>query len=77
MRRPAQSPDLNPIENAGALLKSRLCKYYPYPRNITELLDLMRLEWQSIPDSHFINLFRSMPTRAAIVKLKRGGSTKY
>ena len=74
---PAQSPDLNPIENAWAFLKRRLREHRPYPRNISELFDLMQHEWKSIPDSYFKNLVRSMPTRATLVKLNKGGQTKY
>ena len=74
---PAQSPDLNPIENAWAYLKRRLRQHRPYPRNVAELFDVMQHEWQLIPDSYFIKLVESMPTRATLVKLNKGASTKY
>ena len=74
---PAQSPDLNPIENARALLKKRLRTRSTYPSNAIELFNALQQEWSTLPQSYFVSLARSMPTRAIMVRLNKGSSTKY
>ena len=74
---PAQSPDLNPIENAWAILKRRLRKRARYPKNADELFSILQQEWSSIPNSYFKKLVSSMHTRVQLVKLNKGRSTKY
>ena len=44
---PANSPDLNPIENLWAIVKGRVEKRQP--KNIAELEQFMVEEWDSIP----------------------------
>ena len=77
MNWPAQSPDLNPIENACSMLKRKLRRRLRFPTNTTELFSVLQEEWMSIPDSYFTNLVRLMPTRSNLVKINRGKSTKY
>ncbi len=69
---PAKSPDLNPIENARAILKRRLRRRAYYPKNAGDLFDILQHEWNSIPDSYFHDLVSSMPTRVQRVKVNRG-----
>lgn len=72
---PAQSPDLNPIENLWSILdhrcKDRQCK------NEDELFNLLHNEWQSLPAEVLHNLVSSLPRRIEAVLKARGGPTKY
>ena len=54
MEWPANSPDLNPIENLWHLVKRNAEKRMP--KNCVDLERLMVEEWDSIPDSMLINL---------------------
>ena len=74
---PAQSPGFNLIENAWALLKKRLRPRDAYPSNSDELFSVLLHEWNTIPDTYFTALIDSMLTRAAIVKINNGKSSKY
>ena len=60
---PAQSPDLNPIENAWSMLKRMLRRRQRFPTNTTELFNVLQEDWMSIPNSYFTNLVRSMSSR--------------
>ncbi len=77
MKWPAQSPDLNPIENLWSILKRRLRDRSDYPRNADHLFELLQQEWFAFPESILHNLIRSMSTRVDLVRRSSGGSTKY
>ena len=77
MEWPAQSPDLNPIENSWALLKRRLRLRTRHPTNADNLFDALLKEWNLIPDSYFSNLIRSMSIRVLLVRKLKRRSTKY
>ena len=77
MKWPAQSPDLNPIENVWGLMKSTLRKRSVYPKSPMHLFHILRDIWNSLPDSYFNNLVASMPKRMRSVREQRGRSTKY
>ena len=72
---PPQSPDLNPIENVWAHVKSELDK-----QNITSK-EMMRQRiqqiWANIDGSFLQKLVDSMPRRVAAVIKNHGGATKY
>jgi transposase len=72
---PAQSPDLNPIENVWAELKRRL--EGKRSQSLNELWDHSQQAWDSIDESFLENLVNSMPRRMAAVINARGGVTKY
>lgn len=74
---PAQSPDLNPIENLWALLKRRLAAYDAPPKNFDELWSRIQTEWSLIPHEMIQKLVESMPKRIKSVIKNKGLWTKY
>ena len=77
MKWPAQSPDLNPIENVWGLMKMHLRKRTVQPSYPMNLLHILNQIWNSLLDSYFSNLFASMSNRVRSVRVGKGGSTKY
>jgi transposase len=74
---PAQSPDLNPIENLWAELKKSIRKRKTKPTNLTQLKRLVKVSWKAIPKSLIENLVDSMPDRIQAVIAAEGGPTRY
>jgi len=74
---PAQSPDLNPIENLWAILKKRLSIYEKVPKNAHDLWLRVQSEWNDIQKPHIEKLVESMPKRIREVKKNKGLWTKY
>lgn len=74
---PAQSPDLNPIENLWDHLKRKLNAYETEPKGIHELWERVQTEWNRIPVETCLNLIESMPRRIEAVLKAKGGYTKY
>lgn len=74
---PAQSPDLNPIENSWAILKRRLGKYQKAPRSKNELWPHVQHEWNNFHDNFIQNLVESMPKHIKSVIKNKGLWTKY
>lgn len=72
----AQSPDLNPIENAWAIRKRRLRERARSSKNADELVLILQQDWASIPDSCLKQLISSLHTRVQLVKLNKGRSSK-
>lgn len=72
---PAQSPDLNPIENLFAIVKRRLGS--SRFTNKENLLKGFKNEWKNISKSTLQNLIASMPKRCAAVIKNKGSYTKY
>lgn len=72
---PAQSPDLNPIENVWAILKTAV--EARSPSNIDELLQVLKKEWEKIDGKVLMNLVNSMPSRINAVLKAKGKPTKY
>ena len=60
---PPQSPDLNPIENLWALLKSKLKKISGFPRNRAELIERAQACWAQMEAEKVDNTLLSMPKR--------------
>ena len=72
---PAQSPDLNPIENLWDYMERQLEKT---PSTTKEgLWKRLQELWSSIPSETVANLVSSMPRRVAAVIEAKGGHTKY
>ena len=72
---PAQSPDLNIIENLWAHLKSELAKHCP--KSSDELWNTLETIWYSIPNKIISDLYDSIPRRLQAVIKNRGLHTTY
>lgn len=72
---PAQSPDLNPIENLWAYLKFRLRNYET--KNIDQLWTNVCNEFNNIPNSYITKLYDSVPKRLRLCLYNKGWHTKY
>ncbi len=73
---PANSPDLNPIENRGIVKRKMRNKR---PKNADELKATVKETWASIPPQQFHKLITSMPRRIEAVIKAKGAlpSTEY
>lgn len=74
---PAQSPDLNPIENLWAIIKKRLEKFPYAPKNKKELITRVENIWEGLEISLLERLSLSVPHRLAEVRKNKGKSIKY
>ncbi len=73
---PAQSPDMNPIENLWRYMKACLSKRPRQPRN-KELLKVLSDLCNSIPGNYFEKLAMSISDRVCAVVTSEGSSTKH
>jgi len=74
---PAQSPDLNPIENLWNELEKRIRNHRPMPKNKNEFFAALQTEWYKIDKSKLIQLVKSMRYRVAEAIRNKGHPTKY
>ena len=74
---PAQSPDLNPIENLWKVLKDNVQKKKRFPRTVAELKVALNEEWSKLSPALLFKLIDSMPKRVKMVLEAKGGPTKY
>jgi transposase len=74
---PAQSPDLNPIENVWSILKEHIRKRIPHPTNLKQLEQYIHEEWNQLDPLILRNLIKSMRRRNRLVYLAKGYQTKY
>ncbi|KIK24212.1 hypothetical protein PISMIDRAFT_98857 [Pisolithus microcarpus 441] len=74
---PAQSPDLNPIDDFWGCLKRRLAQHENPPSGIHDLWERVQVEWEGIPAEECQKLIESMPKRVQAVLKAKGGYTKY
>ncbi len=66
---PANSPDLNPIENLWGIVKRKMIN--KRPKNADELKATFKETWASIPPQQWHKLITSMPRRIeAVIKAK-------
>jgi hypothetical protein len=73
---PAQSPDLNPIENLWCKVSIEIAK--KGPRNKQELVESLLTAWyRIITREHLVKLVHSMPERCRLVKKSKGWPIKY
>lgn len=72
---PAQSPDINPIENLWDYIDRRLRK--STYKNADEMWNAIKSIWESIPIDFLQHLVSSVPRRLQAVIDNKGGPTKY
>ena len=74
---PAQSPDLNPIENLWAEMKVMVCRHSPPPSSISELIKYVKGAWNDIPPEYYRKLIDSIPQRIDAVISANGNRINY
>ncbi len=72
---PANSPDLNPIQNLWGIVKRKIMK--KRPKNADELKATVNETWASTPPQQCHKLITSMPRRIEAVIKAKGAPTKY
>ena len=74
---PAQSPDLNPIENLWQDIKRTVYNRPKKPTNLTKLDKIVKAAWRATPSDRIQVLVDSMPRRIEACIAAKGGPTKY
>ena len=72
---PANSPDLNPIENLWSFFHDAVA--HADPKTTAEFRNLLHDKWWGIPQDYIRNLYHSMPNRLRLVIEGGGKMTKY
>ncbi len=72
---PANSPDLNPIENLWGIVKRKMRDNRP--NNADDLKAAIKATWASIPPQQCHKLITSMPRQIEAVIKAKGAPTKY
>ena len=67
---PANSPDLNPIENIFGILQEKVNS--KQPKNVDELIDTVANEWNEIDMNHIRKTIRSLPKRMRWIMKNNG-----
>ncbi|GBM39529.1 hypothetical protein AVEN_270712-1 [Araneus ventricosus] len=74
---PANSPDLNPIENLWDHLDRVVRAMDTQPHNLAQLATALESAWLNIPVNTFRNLIDSLPARLAEVRSAKGGYSGF
>ncbi len=74
---PAQSPDLNPIENLWHIIKARRQKYYGVPATKEDLIVQVEMVWKELEPELAYTLAESAKTRLAVCVERNGKHTGY
>jgi transposase len=74
---PAQSPDLNPIENMWKQMKDAIQNRSPRVRTLEEMRQTLTEVWQGLNEDVYVPLIISMPDRIKAVIEAKGGSTRW
>lgn len=64
---PAQSPELNPIENLWRLIKIRFSVRRHQIRTVEEMKDAIKEEWERLTEEDFYKCVESMHNRCKLV----------
>jgi transposase len=74
---PAQSPDLNLIENVWRLMKLRISKRRHRIQSIKEMERVLLEEWDKITPEDYRRCISSIPKRIDLLCKNKGASLKY
>ena len=74
---PAQSPDLNPIENIWSEMKRMVRRRSPPPSSISVLMKYIEDAWDDLPPEYYRKLINSMPKRVNAVISANGNRIDY
>ena len=74
---PAQSPDLNPIENVWMVMKDRLQKNNPPISSIDDMKTALQLCWDSLDVISINKYIETVPNRIKNVIKNKGKSTRW
>ena len=74
---PANSPDLNPIENIWGELGRRVQENHPLPVNRQQLLHYLQQEWANLPQALIARTVNTMRQRCVDCVAARGGHTRF
>lgn len=74
---PANSPDLNPIENLWKILKDVVQHGPICPKNLDDLKVVIDREWRLINPTKLLQLCHSMPSRLQAMIEANGGHTRW
>lgn len=74
---PAQSPDLNPIENLWRLIKIRISGRRHRIRTVEEMKDAIKEEWGRLTEEDSRKCIESMHRRCKLVIKAKSGLIKY
>ena len=73
---PANSPDLNPIENLWWIIKTQIYKKGPF-KSKEEIWEQFQQEWNQIDTDVCKSLVESMPKRIQAVIKAKGNPTRW
>lgn len=74
---PANSPDLNPIENVWGYMTKKIYDSNFRPQNRESLVQKIMEQWENLDQYNFPNLISSMAKRCQLVINNNGYSIKY
>ncbi|QRW21104.1 Transposable element Tcb2 transposase [Rhizoctonia solani] len=74
---PANSPDMNIIENVWDYLDRRVRMRHQLPTRANDLWAILQEEWECIPQAYVDKLYDSMTERVQEVIDRKGGNTRY
>ncbi|GFV36285.1 transposable element Tcb2 transposase [Trichonephila clavipes] len=74
---PANSPDLNPIDNLWDYLGRAIARIHPPPRDVNGLKTAFLEEWSLIPQTVINNVISSLKTRCDMCVRVRGDQIPY
>ena len=77
MKWPAQSPDLNSIENLWAIIKLNISKRRHRIHSLEAMEQAIKEEWNMLNEEDFRACIESMPRRIQLVIKAKGGAIKY
>lgn len=73
---PANSPDLNPIENLWHIVKD-LLRHHQKPKNKEDMIQTIQAVWNDVSLEILQTLIASMPDRIQATIAAKGGSTRW